>query len=199
MELSQKQMTFSQFFAAFFKSKLNFEYFDKKYDPHSFCISEITDCENVVREMSKKSRFRGCFDKQYGKRAHAMLKSESQYLYHIHFSLARKLFSKKSLLLTCQILGLCANTLATDKRYPVLNRESLTIRIQMQLSPRKNFFFLFYAPFLKSILNFKLFESEDDLHRFCIFEVTDSENVVREMSKKCRFRGWFEKQYGKHA
>ena len=147
MELSQKQMTFSQFFAAFFKSKLNFEYFDKKYDPHSFCISEITDCENVVREMSKKSRFRVCFDKQYGKRAHAMLKSESQYLYHIHFSLARKLFSKKSLLLTCQILGLCANTLATDKRYPVLNRENLTIRIQMQLSSRKIFFFSFMLHF----------------------------------------------------
>ena len=49
MELSQKQKTFSQFLATFFKSKLNLEYFRKKDDPHSFCISEITESENVIR------------------------------------------------------------------------------------------------------------------------------------------------------
>ena len=48
MQLSQKQKTFSQFFAAFLKSRLNFEYFGKKYDPDGFCISEITESENVV-------------------------------------------------------------------------------------------------------------------------------------------------------
>ena len=41
---------------------------------------------------------------------------------------------KKSSLLTCQILGLLFNTLAADKRYPVLNRDNFTIPIQMQLS-----------------------------------------------------------------
>ena len=40
--LSQKQKTFSEFFAAFSKSTLNFEHFQKKYDPHSRCISQIT-------------------------------------------------------------------------------------------------------------------------------------------------------------
>ena len=30
---------------------------------------EFTDSEKVVREMSKKSQLRGCFDKQCGKRA----------------------------------------------------------------------------------------------------------------------------------
>ena len=47
--LSQKQKTFPQFFSAFLKSTLNFEYFQKKDDPHqkkddphSQCISEIT-------------------------------------------------------------------------------------------------------------------------------------------------------------
>ena len=49
MQLSQKQKTFSEFLAAFLKSRLNFEYFEKKGDPHRFCISEITDSENVVR------------------------------------------------------------------------------------------------------------------------------------------------------
>ena len=33
----------------FLKSGLNFEYFEKKDDPQSFCISAIMDSENVVR------------------------------------------------------------------------------------------------------------------------------------------------------
>ena len=49
MELPQKQKSFSEFFAAFLKSKLNFQYFEKKDDPHRFCISNITDSKNVVR------------------------------------------------------------------------------------------------------------------------------------------------------
>ena len=49
MQLSQKKKTFSQFFAAFLKSRLNFEYFEKKYDPHRFCTCKITASENVVR------------------------------------------------------------------------------------------------------------------------------------------------------
>ena len=49
MQLSQKQKTFSQFFAGFLKSRLNFEHFEEKDDLHRFCISEITDSENVVR------------------------------------------------------------------------------------------------------------------------------------------------------
>ena len=40
--LSQKPKAFSQFFSSFLKSTLNFEHFQKKDDPHSRCISEIT-------------------------------------------------------------------------------------------------------------------------------------------------------------
>ena len=49
MQLSQKQKNFSQFLATFLKSKLNLEYFRKKDDAHSFCISEITESENVIK------------------------------------------------------------------------------------------------------------------------------------------------------
>ena len=45
MHLSQKENIFSQFFSPFFESALNFEHFQKKDDPHSLCISEITDHE----------------------------------------------------------------------------------------------------------------------------------------------------------
>ena len=45
MHLSQKENIFSQFFSPFFESALNFEHSQKKDDPHSLCISEITDHE----------------------------------------------------------------------------------------------------------------------------------------------------------
>ena len=38
-ELSKKPKSFSELFCAFFKSRLNFEHFQKKDDPHSLCIS----------------------------------------------------------------------------------------------------------------------------------------------------------------
>ena len=43
--LSEKPKTFSEFFSAFLKSTLNFEHFQKKDDPHSGCISQITVSE----------------------------------------------------------------------------------------------------------------------------------------------------------
>ena len=107
--------------------------------------------------MSKKSCFRRRFDKQYGKLAQALLKSGSQHLYHNHLSLARNLCLKKCLLLTCQILGLLVNTLAADEKYPVLNRNNLTIPIQMQLSQKQKNFYEFLAASWKSRLNFKHF------------------------------------------
>ena len=108
--------------------------------------------------MSKKSRFRGCFDKQYGKRAQTLLKSASQHLYRIHWSLARKLCSKKSLLLICQILGPLVNTLDADEKYPVHNRNNLRITIQSQLSEKQKNCSEFFAAFCKSILNLEHFE-----------------------------------------
>ena len=41
-QLSQKQKAFSQFFLAFSKYTLNFEDFEKRDDPDSWFISEIT-------------------------------------------------------------------------------------------------------------------------------------------------------------
>ena len=45
MELSQKQKIFSRYFSPFFKSNLNFEHFQKKYDSHPWGTSKITDSE----------------------------------------------------------------------------------------------------------------------------------------------------------
>ena len=83
-----------------------------------------------------------------------------------------------SLFLTCQILGLLVNTLAADEKYPLLKRDNLTIPIQMQLSQKQKIFSKFFAPFLKCTINFKFFEKKNDPHRFCISEITDTENVI---------------------
>ena len=149
--------------------------------------------------MSKKSRFRGTFEKQHGKRAQALFKSSSQHFDQIHRPLPRKLSWKKSLLLTCKILGLLLNTLAADEKYPVLNRDNLTIPIQMQLSQKQKTFSQLFAAFLKFRLNFKYFEKKYYPHRFFISEITDSKSVIRKMSKKSRFREPFDKQHGKRA
>ena len=42
-QLYQKQRFFSRFFSAILKSRLNFEHFQRKDDPHSWYICEITD------------------------------------------------------------------------------------------------------------------------------------------------------------
>ena len=39
--------------------------------------------KNVVRYMSKKSRFKGPFDRQHGKGVQTMLRSEREHRYHI--------------------------------------------------------------------------------------------------------------------
>ena len=182
-------LIFFAVFAAVLKPRLNFKYFEKKDYRHTFCIFEITDSENVVREMSKKSRVRRCFNKQYGKRALTLLKSSTHHLYHIHWSSTSKMSWEKSLLLRWKTLGLLVNTLAANEKYPVLNRDNLTIPIQMQLSQKQKTFSEFFAAFLKSYWNFERFEKKNDLHSFCIFKVTDSENLVWYMSIKSCFRG----------
>ena len=45
MQLSQKLKTFSGFFPAFWKSRLNFEHLQKKDDAPSLFISEATACK----------------------------------------------------------------------------------------------------------------------------------------------------------
>ena len=105
--------------------------------------------------MSKRSRFRGPFDKQHGRPSQALLKSASQHFYLIHWALRIQLSWKNSLLLTWKILRLVVNTLAADEKYLVLTRENLTIPIQMQLSEKQKKFSEFFLHFWNSaqILN----------------------------------------------
>ena len=49
MHLYEKQKTFCEFFSAFLNSSLSFEHFEKKDDPHRFCISEMMNSKNLLR------------------------------------------------------------------------------------------------------------------------------------------------------
>ena len=40
--------------------------------------------KNVARYMSKKSRFKGLFDTQHGKRVQTQLRSGQQHIHHIY-------------------------------------------------------------------------------------------------------------------
>ena len=91
----------------------------------------------------------------------------------------KKIELENSLLLTCKIRAPLVNTLAADEKYLALHRENLTKPIQMQLSKKQKTISEFFRAFLKSILNFKYFGSNDIRHCFCISEITDSENVLR--------------------
>ena len=80
---------------------------------------------------------------QHGKCAQLLFKSASQHLYHFQWSLTSQLSWHKFLLLTWKILGLLVNTLAADEKYPVLNRDNLTILFKCNYLKNKRFFSVF--------------------------------------------------------
>ena len=106
------------------------------------------------------------FDKQHVKPAQTLLKSASQHLYHIHWSLRSQLSWEKSLLLTRKALWRLVNTLSPDDNYPVLNTDNWTIPVQMQLSKKRESFSEFFSAFLKSKLDFEYFEKKMTLRAF---------------------------------
>ena len=73
MHLSLKKKIFSQYFTAFFESALNFEHFQKKMTLIAYVFPKLPTTKNVLREMSKSSRFREPVDWRHGKRAEALI------------------------------------------------------------------------------------------------------------------------------
>ena len=63
-----------------------------------------------------------------------------------------------SLLVICKISRLFPNTLRTDGKYSLLNRDNLVQPIQMHLSQKQKTFSQFFSSFLKSSLDFEHFE-----------------------------------------
>ena len=139
-----------------------------------YVFREFHTRKNLVRWMLQTSCFRRPFEKEHGKRSQTLLKPAGQHLYHLYWSLWRKLNRKKFLVVTCKIFGLFLNTLTSDDKYSLLNSDNLTQPIQMQLSKKQKTFSEFFSAFLKTISNFEHFGKEDDPHSLCISQITDS-------------------------
>ena len=119
--------------------------FKKKNDAQSLFISEATACQNVVRYMCKKPRFKLPFQKEHGKPVSTLFKFEREHLYHIYSSTRSQFSWKKSLLLICRSLTLFVNTTSAVDKCSLPNRDNLMQPIHMQLSQK-----------LKIFLNFSL-------------------------------------------
>ena len=73
MHLSQKEKIFSQFSSAFFESALNFEHFEKERTFIAYVFPKLATTKNLVRQMSKSSRFREPVERRHGKWAEALI------------------------------------------------------------------------------------------------------------------------------
>ena len=73
MHLCKKQKIFSQFFSAFSEPALNFEHFRKKRIFIGYVFPKVPTTKNVLRQMSKSSRFREPVDRRHGKWAEALI------------------------------------------------------------------------------------------------------------------------------
>ena len=131
--------------------------------------------KNLVRSMSKKFPFKGCFRKQHGKFAQTLSNYQGQLLSHIYWALLRQLPYKKPLLVICKISRRFINTPSADGKYSLFNRDNLTQPIQMQVSRKQKTFSQFFSAFLKSSLYFKHFEQKDDSHSWGVSKITESE------------------------
>ena len=132
----------------------------------------------VVREMFKKSCFRGPFDKWHGKRAETLLKSNWQHLYYIYWSLWRILELKKSLWLIWKVWGLFANALTAVDKYSLLNKGNLLQHFQMHLSQKRKIFCGLFFTFSKFRVYFEDFQEKGEPDSRCIFEFRESERSL---------------------
>ena len=104
--------------------------------------------KNMAKSMYKRSCFYGSFGKQHGKRAKTLLKFEWEHLYHICWSLWRRLTCKKFVLVLCKISRPFPNTLSAEGKYSLLNWDNLMQPIRMQISQKQETFFsIFYWSF----------------------------------------------------
>ena len=75
MHLSQKEKIFFRPFSGFFESALNFEHFKKKRTFIAYVFPKLPTTKDLLRQMSKSSRFREPVDRRHGKWAEALIQS----------------------------------------------------------------------------------------------------------------------------
>ena len=121
--------------------------FKKRMTLIPYLFLRLPPAKNVIRYMSKKSRFRLPFRKEHGKRVSILFKLERQNLYHIYWSTRRQFSCKKSLLVICKSLRLFVNTMSAVEKCSLPNTDNLMQPIHMQLSQKLKIFLNFFLNF----------------------------------------------------
>ena len=129
--------------------------FKKRMTLIAYLFLRLRPAKNVVRYMSKKSRFRLPFQKEHGKRVSSLFKFEWQHLYHIFWSNIKHFSCKKSLLVICKSLRLFVNTTSAIDKCSLPNKNNLMQPIHMQVSQKLKTFSGFFNLFSKSRLSFE--------------------------------------------
>ena len=198
MQLFKRQKSFSEFFLHFLSLDQFSNSSKKKMTLISYALRKLRTPKGVIRQMSKKSRFRRPYNQQHGKASQTLLKSAWQHLYHIYWSMWKKLSWKKSRLVICKMLGLFVNTLAADHKYSLLNCDKLMEPIQMQLFIKQKRFLFFLH--IGSWINFWTFwKKKATLIAYVFVKLQAAKDVVGQMSKKSHFRRPFDKQHGRRS
>ena len=68
--------------------------------------------------------------------------------------------------------------------YPVHNRKSLTVPIEIELAQKEKTLSHFFSSFPKSTLNFEYYETEDDPHIFCISKLRTRKTWIDKCLKR---------------
>ena len=156
----EKKNIFPNVFLHFLNSDSILNIFKKKMTLIADVFLNLRTPKYVVREMSKKSCFRGLFDKGHGKRTETLLKSERQHLYHIYWSLWRILELKKSLWVIWKVWGLFVNPLTADDQYSLVKRGNLLQHFQMHFAAKRKIFAQLFFTFSKLRFNFAHFQKK---------------------------------------
>ena len=69
----ENKRVFLKFSCAFFESALNLEHFQTKMTLRAYVFPKLPTTKNVLRKMSKSSRFREPVARRHGKRAEALI------------------------------------------------------------------------------------------------------------------------------
>ena len=69
----KNKRVFLNFLCAFFESALSLEHFQKKMTLGAYVFPKLPTTKNVLRQMSKSSRFREPVDRRHGKWAEALI------------------------------------------------------------------------------------------------------------------------------
>ena len=89
------------------------------------------------------------------------------------------------------------NTLTPNDKYPVQDSGNLSYPIQMQFYLKLGTSSYLVVPFLKSISNFKHFETKMIVTATFFWKLQTVEDLLRPLSKKHHFRTFFDSQHVK--